>query len=186
VLTHHAHPLEFHFRPQPPSAPSGRGGGGASSLSRRDHARCAGRRGMSCAHFVRNCACDEDVGDGTDRRTCTQERQQQPLVRYGAERLVDVPARRTYSPPPLRLRRYGGAAPRPGSSPIRGVGGLCTDVARAAAPHWLRPTIIAIWPARAGEAAGRSAQQCFPCCLLDPPIPGSAVDRSLYIRKRFP
>jgi hypothetical protein len=123
---------------------------------------------------------------GTDRRTCTQERQQQPLVRYGAERLVDVPARRTYSPPPLRLRRYGGAAPRPGSSPIRGVGGLCTDVARAAAPHWLRPTIIAIWPARAGEAAGRSAQQCFPCCLLDPPIPGSAVDRSLYIRSGLP
>ena len=89
-------------------------------------------------------------------------------IRLGAERLVDVPARRTYSPPPLRLRRYGGAAPRPGSSPIRGVGGLCADAARAAAPHWLRPTIIAIWPARAGEAAGRSAQQCFPCCLLDP------------------
>eukprot|EP01047_Picozoa_sp_COSAG01_P121467 COSAG01_NODE_50261_length_364_cov_4.120755_1_plen_53_part_10 len=35
-------------------------------------------------------------------------------IRLGAERLVDVPARRTYSPPPLRLRRYGGAAPRPG------------------------------------------------------------------------
>ena len=96
---------------------------------------------------------------GTDRRTCTQERQQQPLVRYGAERLVDVPARRTYSPPPLRLRRYGGAAPRPGSSPIRGVGGLCTDATGAAAPHWLRPT----W-----RAGGRAASKLF---TADPPIP---------------
>eukprot|EP01047_Picozoa_sp_COSAG01_P077664 COSAG01_NODE_14068_length_1499_cov_105.833571_4_plen_56_part_01 len=32
-------------------------------------------------------------------------------IRLGAERLADVPARRTYSPPPLRLRRYGGGCP---------------------------------------------------------------------------
>ena len=88
--------------------------------------------------------------------------------------------------PPCGCGGTAGAAPWPGSSPIRGVGGLCTDATGAAAPHWLRPTIIAIWPARAGEAAGRSAQQCFPCCLLDPPIPGSAVDRSLYIRSGLP
>ena len=34
---------------------------------------------------------------------------------------------------------------------------------------------------RAYTMAGRlDTHTCFPCCLLDPPIPGSAVDRSLY------
>jgi hypothetical protein len=54
--------------------------------------------------------------------------------------------------PPCGCGGTAGAAPWPGSSPIRGVGGLCTDATGAAAPHWLRPT----W-----QAGGRAASKLF-------------------------
>jgi hypothetical protein len=58
----------------------------------------------------------------------------------GDQRLADVPTRRTYSPPPLRLRRYGEGCPTAQQLVDTGVGGLCTGATGAAAPHWLRPT----------------------------------------------